>query len=170
MTPSSRPHEPESAGCLSASLLLMLAILCVCALLVALAGESSGGMAAAFLQEFEERTGIGYQSSNQRFHSFPTPGLTLTGPRLYDSPSTVLVFAGAVRDRVAVVPPPEGRIVAKDLVIDHPQGDRTSDGRMETGPLTKSLRLCRPSDTTRSFKFNVVQNLLVVQRHRDCRR
>jgi uncharacterized protein involved in outer membrane biogenesis len=104
----------------------MLAILCVCALLVMPWLVNRPGVMAAFLQEFEERTGHRLSIEESAVHIFPTPGLTLTGPRLYDSPSTVpLVFAERLEIALQWVPLLEGRIVAKDLVIDH--------GRMEPG-------------------------------------
>ena len=81
-----RPHEPESAGCLARVAYVgdpLRARSWLCPWLV-----NRPGVMAAFLQEFEERTGHRLSIEESAVH-FPTPGLTLTGPRLYDSPSTV---------------------------------------------------------------------------------
>lgn len=158
------PSSRARIGRLLGRVLLMLAILCVCALLVMPWLVNRPGVMAAFLQEFEERTGHRLSIEESAVHIFPTPGLTLTGPRLYDSPSTVpLVFAERLEIALQWVPLLEGRIVAKDLVIDHPQVTvhRWPDGNWS---LNKEPSSAAPSDTTRSFGLlHVVQNLLVVQ-------
>ncbi len=158
------PPSPARIGRLLVLMVFLLVILCVGAVLVLpwLVNRPAG--MAALLQEVEERTGHRVSIEQSDVRIFPSPRLTLRGPRLYGSASTLpLVLAERVEVALQWLPLLEGRIVARDLVIDRP---RVTIHRWPNGnwSLGKEPSPDTASDSARPFAWlQVVRNLLVVQ-------
>jgi len=143
---------------------LLLAILSVGAVLAMPWLVNRPESMAAVLHEIEERTGYRVAIEQSQVRIFPSPRLTLMQPRLYDSASTLpLVIAERVEIALQWLPLLEGRIVAKDLVIDRPQVTihRWPNGNWSLG---KEDSPADASDSPRPFAlFQIVRNLFVVQ-------
>lgn len=164
ITHSVVPPSRTRIGRLFALVLLLLAILCVGAVLALPWFVNRPATMAAVLQQFEERTGHRIAIEQSQVQLFPLPRLIWTSPRLYDSAShTPLALAERVDIALQWLPLLEGRIVATDLVIDRPHVTvhRGPDGNWS---LAQERSPAAASDSTRSFGLlQVVRNLLVVQ-------
>lgn len=142
---------------------LFLAIVCVGAVLALPWLLNRPESTAAWLQEIEARTGHRISIEHSHIGIVPSPRLALTQPRLYDSASNMpLVSAERVEIALQWLPLLEGRLVAKDLVIDRPQVTirRWPNG---TWSLGKENSSSDSPDSTRPFSlFQVVRNLFVI--------
>ncbi|MCS6327447.1 MAG: AsmA-like C-terminal domain-containing protein [Nitrospira sp.] len=156
------PPVLRRIGQLLLFMMLLLAIVCVCVVLALPWLVSRPESTATLLREIEARTGHRISIEQSHLGIFPSPRLTLMQPRLYDSASSMsLVIAERVEIALQWLPLLEGRIVAKDLVIDRPQVTihRWPDG---TWSLGKDDSSSDTPDSTRPFAlFQVVQNLFV---------
>lgn len=157
------PPVLKRAAQLLLYMVLFLAILCVGAVLALPWLVSRPASMAALLQEIEARTGHRISIEQSHIEIFPSPRLALMHPRLYDSVSSMpLVIAERVEIALQWLPLLEGRLVAKDLVIDRPQVTirRRASGNWSLG----GERSSDPSsDSTRPFAlFQVVRNLFVI--------
>lgn len=154
---------PKRTGRLMMSLLLGLAIFSVCALFALPWLLNRPATMAAVLQEFEARTGHRISIEHSHVEIFPSPRVTLMQPRLYESASTMpLVFAERVEIALQWMPLLDGRIVAKDLVIDRPH---ITIYRLPNGnwSLRKENSPASSSDSSRPFALlQVVRNMLAV--------
>lgn len=154
----------KGRGRLLVLLLLGLAIFCVGALFALPWLVNRPASMAVVLQEFEERTGLRLAIEQSHVQMFPSPRLTLTDPRLYDSASSMpLVLAERLEVALQWLPLLEGRMVAKDLVIDQPHVTlrRSREGNWSLGSEPSSAAA---SESPRPFGLlQVVRNLLVVQ-------
>ena len=143
---------------------LLLVLLAVCAIVALPWLVNRPATIATLQQEFEKRTGHRLSIEQSHVRIFPSPRLTLTAPRLYDPAATTpLVLAERVEVALQWLPLLEGRLVAKDVVIDRPQVTihRWPNGSWSLG---KGNSSSSSSDSTRSFGLlQVVRNLLLVQ-------
>ncbi len=163
MNPTIDTPPRRQTGRLLVLMLLGLAICCVGALFALPWLLNRPASMAAVRQEFEERTGLRLSIEQSHVQIFPSPRLTLTEPRLYESASTTpLVLAERLELALQWLPLLEGRMVAKDLVIDRPRVTlrRSRDGNWSLGTESSAV----DSEPTRPFALlQIVRNLLVVQ-------
>ena len=143
---------------------LFLVILCVGAVLALPWLVNRPASMAALLQEIEARTGHRISIEQSHMEIFPSPRLALMQPRLYDSASSMpMVIAERVEIVLQWLPLLDGRIVAKDLVIDRP---RVTIRRWPNGnwSLGEDDSPADSSDSPRPLAlFQAVRNLLVIQ-------
>ncbi|HQR15910.1 MAG TPA: AsmA-like C-terminal domain-containing protein [Nitrospira sp.] len=164
MNPTIDTPPRRGTGRLLLLILLGLAICCVGALFALPWLLNRPASMAAVLQEFEERTGFRLSTGQSHVQIFPSPRLTLTEPRLYGAASTTpLVLAERLELALQWLPLLDGRMVAKDLVIDRPRVTlrRSPNGNWALG---NEHSPAAASESPAPFALlQVVRNLFVVQ-------
>lgn len=147
----------------AALVVLLLAILFIVGLAALPWILTRPAIVKAVLQEFEQRTG--HELSVEAWHVriFPTIGLELIHVRVQDrSSATPLLVADRLEMALQFLPLLEGRVVGKDLIIDHP---RLTVHRGHTGgwSIGESGSASSPGDSAPPFALlQTVRNLLVV--------